>query len=159
LVAGCADALFVHDAEIVLCQRVAAGGQRLEQRKRQRIVADLESGDGIVERFGGGRWRGKTEAGRDERGKSPGPAAGDRRSGYGRHGISGFLRVTGWPPAAGLLKRPAFRHFSAMTHANDTGPAAAFRANGGRFAGTRLVLASHNEGKLREIDALLRPFG
>lgn len=46
-----------------------------------------------------------------------------------------------------------------MTHANDTGPAAAFRANGGRFAGTRLVLASHNEGKLREIDALLRPFG
>ncbi len=26
-------------------------------------------------------------------------------------------------------------------------------------AGTRLVLASHNQGKLREIEALLRPFG
>jgi XTP/dITP diphosphohydrolase len=28
-----------------------------------------------------------------------------------------------------------------------------------RFAGTRLVIASHNAGKVREIDDLLRPFG
>ncbi|MFO1190015.1 MAG: RdgB/HAM1 family non-canonical purine NTP pyrophosphatase [Alphaproteobacteria bacterium] len=28
-----------------------------------------------------------------------------------------------------------------------------------RFTGTRLVIASHNQGKVREIDALLKPYG